>query len=93
MEHPAHRLKDPPWDRLPAPEQASYLHVARGYVRTDLCREGQPDVTPEEFEDAVQQAAREMYTEACELRTVQKEQAREVPRLGISRESGQRVSL
>ena len=91
MEHPAQRLKDPPWHRLSPAEQAPYLREAREYVQADVYREGQPDVTPEEFEDAVRQAAAEMYAEARERRA--REQAREAPRADISRDSGHRISL
>ena len=93
MDHPAHRLKDPPWDRLPPAGQAPYLREAREYVQMDVYRDSQPDVTPEEFEDAVRQAAAEMYAEACERKAAGREQAREVPPAGISRDSGQRISL
>ena len=93
MDHPAHRLKDPPWDRLPPAVQAPYLREARECVQVDVYRDSQPDVTPEEFEDAVRQSAAEMYAEACERKAAEREQAREVPPVGISRDSGQRISL
>ena len=62
------KLKDPPWDRLPPTEQAPYLREAREYVEMDVYRDSTPDVTPEEFEDAVRQAAAEIYAEACQRR-------------------------
>ena len=91
MDHLAQRLKDPPWDRLPPANQAPYLCEAREFVQADVYREDQRDVTPEEFEDAVRQAAEEMYAEARERRAG--ERARQAPRAGASRDSGQRISL
>jgi hypothetical protein len=91
MDHPAQRMKDPPWDRLTPAEQAPYLREAREYVQADVYREDQPDVTPEEFEDAVRQAAAEMHAEGRERRA--REQARQAPRSGVSHDSGQRISL
>ena len=91
MDHPAQRLKDPPWDRLPPAEQAPYLREARDYVQADVYRDDQPDVTPEEFEDAVRQAAAEMYAEARERKAMKP--ARETVRAGISRDSGRRISM
>ena len=93
MNRLADKLKDPPWDRLPPSGQAPYLREAREYVQMDVYRDSDPDVTPEEFEDAVRQSAEEMYAEACERKAARREQAREVPRAGISRDSGQRISL
>ena len=84
-------MKDPPWDRLTPAEQAPYLREAREYVQADVYREDQPDVTPDEFEDAVRQAAEEMYAEARERRA--REPGRQAPRTDISRDSGQRISL
>jgi len=93
MDTSAQKLKELPWDQLPPAEQAPYLHEAREFVQSDVYRDGQPDVTPEEFEDAVRQAAAEMYAEACERRAARREQAREVPRADTSHNSGQRISL
>jgi len=91
MDHPAQRLKDPPWDRLPPAGQAPYLREARDYVQADVYRDGQPDVTPEEFEDAVRQAAAEMYAEACERKEMKS--AQEAARAGLPRDSGRRISM
>ncbi len=91
MEHPVQRLKDPPWQRLAPAEQAPYLREAREYVQADVYREDQADVTSEEFEDAVRQAAAEIYAEARERRAG--EQGRQAPRAGLCRRSGQRISL
>jgi len=91
MDHPAQRLKDLPWDRLPPADQAPYLREAREYVQADVYREGQPDVTREEFDDAVRQAAEEMYAEARER--MAREQVRDAPRAGVVRDSGQRISM
>jgi len=91
MNSPAHRLKDPPWDHLPPAEQAPYLREAREYVEIDVYRDGQPDVTPEEFEDAVRQAAAEMYAEARERKAMKP--AQEAARAGISGDSGRRISM
>jgi RNase P/RNase MRP subunit POP5 len=93
MDHPAHRLKAPPWDRLPPAEQAPYLREAREYVQADVYRDGQPDVAPEEFEDAVRQSAAEMYAEACQRKAAMSEQAMDFPRAASPRDSGQRMSL
>ena len=93
MDRLAHKLKDPPWDRLPPAERDRYLRDAREYVQMDVYRDSKPDVTPEEFEDAVRQAAAEMYAEDRERKAARREQAREIPRAGISRDSGQRISL
>jgi RNase P/RNase MRP subunit POP5 len=91
MDHPAQRLKDPPWDRLTHAERAPYLREAREYLQADVHREGQPDVTAEELEDAIRQAAAEMYAETRERRA--SEQPKETPRAAISRDSGHRISL
>jgi RNase P/RNase MRP subunit POP5 len=93
MDHPAQRLKDPPWDRLPPAEQAPYLREAREYVQMDVYRDGQPDVTPEEFEDAVRQAAAEMYAEARERNAARRQQPPEVRSADIPRDSRQRISM
>ncbi len=84
-------MKDPPWHRLSPAEQAPYLREAGEFVQADVYREDQADVTSEEFEDAVRQAASEMYAEARERRA--REQARQAPRAGLCRHSGQRISL
>ena len=91
MNHPAQKLRDPPWSGLSSTDKAPYLREAREYVQADVYRDGQPDVTPEEFEDAIRQAAAEMYAEARDRRA--SEQARETPRAGVPRDSERRISL
>lgn len=51
----------PYWDQLTLEQKAPYLQDARVFLGEDLFREGQPEVVPEEFEDAVRKAAEETY--------------------------------
>lgn len=89
MDNPAQKQKAMPWDRLSAGEQAPYLREAREYVASDVHRPDQLDVSPDEFDEAVRQAAEEIYAEACERRA----QEQETPHEHLSSEQGTRQSL
>jgi hypothetical protein len=88
----ADKLKDPPWDRLSPDQKAPYLRDARECLQSDVYREQHSDVAPEEFEDAVRQAAEETYAEICEEMAIRRQQASKPQHIVASPESGNRIS-
>jgi len=59
-----------PWERLAKAEQAPFLREADEFVSLSVHHGSEPEITSEEFADAVRQTAQDIYYETRAAKTV-----------------------